>query len=154
MCCSCFASLLLLLCTFFSPKTPFRHPQKCRISAWVRVRLLTLWIRLQNVNHNNNTSKNWNIGTDLKMFGIEVIRIRDTWLWPPWPLPNRKPLGWIRVENTTQPFSFSLSVWRHKCASGKMVDNFHLKKKTLVESLRIPRRLVAVITAKNGPISY
>ena len=39
-----------------------------------------------------------------------------TWLacTEPWPQPDRIPLGWMRVETTSQAFSSNISVWPHK----------------------------------------
>jgi len=50
-----------------------------------------------------------------------------TWLacTESWTQPDRTPLGWIRVETASQAFSSNISVWPHKCASGRMVKNSH-----------------------------
>ena len=38
---------------------------------------------------------------------------------------HRTPLGWIRVETESQFFPSNISVWPHKCTSGRMVKNSH-----------------------------
>ncbi len=50
-----------------------------------------------------------------------------TWLacTESWPQPDRTPLGWIRAKAASQAFSSNISVWPHKCASGRMVKNSH-----------------------------
>ena len=56
-------------------------------------------------------------------------RVWCGWTWlactESWPQPDRTPLGWIRVETESQAFTSNISVWPHKCASGRMVKNFH-----------------------------
>ena len=41
------------------------------------------------------------------------------------PQPNRTPLGWIRAETESQAFLSNITVWPHKCASGRMIKSSH-----------------------------
>ena len=56
-------------------------------------------------------------------------RICCGWTWlactESWPQPNRTPLGWITAETESQAFLSNISMWPHKCASGRMVKNSH-----------------------------
>ena len=56
-------------------------------------------------------------------------RVWCGWTWlactESWPQPDRTPLGWIGAETESQAFPSNISVWSHKCASGRMVKNSH-----------------------------